>query len=102
MISAQGTFQNGGVVLDEPANFPEGAHVRVTLADEPVDVCCDGRPWPTTPEGIAAFVAEMDAIPPMDMTDAEIERWEAIRKEDREKQKALFAKWAKETGRLFP
>ena len=54
MISVLGTFQNGGVVLDEPANFPEGAHVRVILADEPVDICCDGRP--TTPEGIAASI----------------------------------------------
>ena len=88
-------------MLDEPANFPEGAHVRVTLADETVDVCGDGRPWPTTPEALAAFIAEMDAIPPMDMRDEEIERWETIRKEDRETQKALFATWAEETGRLF-
>jgi len=102
--SVHGTYQNGTVVLDEPANFPEGAHVRVTLAGARAtddDFLPDGRPWPKSPEEIAAFVAEMDAIPPMDMTDEEIERWEAIRKEERETQKALFAEWAEETGRLF-
>ena len=81
MISVQGTFQNGGVVLDQPANFPEGAHVRVILADEPVDVCCDGRPWPTTPEALAAFIAEMDATPGLDISDEDYARMEAERLE---------------------
>ena len=39
MISVHGTYQHGTVVLDEPAAFPEGAHVRITLdtADAPND-----------------------------------------------------------------
>ena len=37
----------------------------------------------------------------MDMSDEEIERWEATRNEERETQKTPFAKWAEKTGRLF-
>lgn len=79
MISIHGTYLNGAVVLDQPVNLPEGAHVRVTLDDETVDVCCDGRPWPTTPEGIAAFIAEMDATPGLEISDEDYARMEADR-----------------------
>ena len=69
-------------MLDEPVNLPEGAHVRVTLADASApddDLLPDGRPWPKTPEAIAAFVAEMDATPGLDATDEEYARIEADR-----------------------
>ena len=99
MISVHGTYQNGVVVLDAPAKLPEGAHVCVTL--DPEEYRSDGRPWPKTPEEIAAFVAEMDATPALEMTDEEIARWEATRREERESQKAMFDKWADKTGRLF-
>ena len=82
MISIHGTIQNGAVVLDQPVNLPEGAHVRVVLDDANApddDVCCDGRPWPKTPEEIAAFVAEMDATPGLDATDEEYARMEVDR-----------------------
>ena len=69
-------------MLDEPVNLPEGAHVRVTLSDASApddDLLPDGRPWPKTPEEIAAFVAEMDATPGLDATDEEYARIEADR-----------------------
>ena len=82
MISIHGTYQNGAVVLDEPVNLPEGAHVRVLFDEATVpdgDVLSDGRPWPKTPEEIAGFVAEMDATPGLDATDEEYARMEADR-----------------------
>ena len=69
-------------MLDAPVNLPEGAHVRVTLDDASApddDLLPDGRPWPKTPEEIAAFVAEMDATPGLDATDEEYARIEADR-----------------------
>ena len=69
-------------MLDEPVNLPEGAHVRVTLDDASApddDMLPDGRPWPKTPEEIAAFVAEMDATPGLDVSDEEYARIEAER-----------------------
>ena len=107
MISITGTYQHGTVVLDEPVNLPEGAHVRVTLDDpnaaaqDDTDRLSDGRPWPKTPEEIAAHLAEMDAIPPLDMSDEEIAQWEARRREEREWQKAQFPKWTEEATRAF-
>ena len=69
-------------MLDAPVNLPEGAHVRVTLDEASApddDLLPDGRPWPKTPEEIAAFVAEMDATPGLDATDEEYARIEADR-----------------------
>lgn len=65
MIAMQGTIQNRQIVLDAPANLPEGTRVEVL----PID---GARPtlgmreedWPTTPEGIAALLARMDQIEP--------------------------------------
>ena len=104
MNSVHGTYQHGTVVLDEPANFPEGAHVRVTLdaadaADD--DFLPDGRPWPKTPEEIEAFLAEIDAIPAM-MTEEEHLAWEARRLAEKETQKELMRKSADKIARLFP
>ncbi len=94
-----GTYKNGTVVLDEPAGFPDGAHVRVTLDDD--DLLPNGRPWPKTPEEIEAFLAEVDAIPPM-MTEEEHLAWEVRRREEKGTQKALMQKDAAEIARLFP
>ena len=69
-------------MLDAPVNLPEGAHVRVTLDEASApedDLLPDGRPWPKTPEEIAAFVAEMDATPGLDAPDEEYARMEADR-----------------------
>ena len=74
MISITGTYQHGTVVLDEPVNLPDGAHVRVTL-DDPK---------------IAAYLAEMDATPGLDMSDEEYAQWEAERRENEEWQKSQF------------
>jgi hypothetical protein len=88
VIAAHGTYQHGTVLLDEPVNLPEGAQVRVTLDVEPPagatrtttdDRLSDGRPWPKTPEEIAAFLAEMDATPGLEVSDEEYARVEAER-----------------------
>ena len=85
MISITGIYQHGTVVLDAPVNLPEGAHVRVTLDDpnsaaaDDVDRLSDGRPWPKTPEELAAYLAEMDATPGLEMSDEEYAQWEAER-----------------------
>ena len=108
MISTTGTYQHGTVILDQPVNLPEGAHLRVTLdsPDAPPgddeDRLGDGRPWPKTPEEIEAYLAEMDAIPSLEMSDEEFAQWEARRKKEREWQKAQFPKWVKDAARAFP
>lgn len=83
MIAVHGTYQHGTILLDELVNLPEGAQVRVILdptpTDEGDDRLSDGRAWPKTPEEIAAFVAEMDATPGLEMSDEEYARLEEER-----------------------
>jgi hypothetical protein len=63
MTAMHGTIQNGQIMLDAPAELPEGTRVEVL----PIEAA---RPtlgmreedWPTTPEGIAALLARMDQV----------------------------------------
>ena len=80
VIAIHGTYQQGALLLDEPVNLPEGAQVRVALEPEPAgsvsraeadDLLSDGRPWPKTPEELAAFLVEMEATPGLEFSDEE-------------------------------
>ena len=93
MITIHGIYQQGSVVLDYPVNLPDGALVKVTLdpeagaavsRDEAHDRLGDGRAWPQTPEEMAAFLAEMDATPGLEISDEEFAQMET----DRQARKA--------------
>jgi hypothetical protein len=63
MNALQGTVRHGQIVLDDPANLPEGTRVAV-LPLEAVQPITGMREedWPTTPEGVAALLARMDQV----------------------------------------
>jgi hypothetical protein len=65
MNTLQGTVKNGQIVLDEPAELPEGSRVEV-FPVEAVRPTLGMREedWPTTPEGIATLLARMDQVEP--------------------------------------
>lgn len=65
------------------------------------DRFCDGRPWPETAAELRALLAEMEATPPLEMTNEEIAGWEARRQLERERQKRAFPEWAKGLGGSF-
>jgi hypothetical protein len=79
MNALQGTVKNGQIVLDDPAELPEGSRVEVL----PVEAA---RPtlgmreedWPTTPEGIAALLARMDQVEPGWLSLEDDAVWRAI------------------------
>jgi len=65
MNAFQGTVRHGQIVLDDPADLPEGTRVAVL----PLEVAPPIRgmreeDWPTTPEGIAALLTRMDQVEP--------------------------------------
>lgn len=96
MIAIKGTVRNGQVVLDEPADLPDGARVEVVPAASP-EYGMREEDYPTTPEGIAALVKRMDAIEPMAFTPEE----EADLAEWRKKQKEYeLANWEKRCRRV--
>lgn len=80
MSAIFGTYIDGKVVLDAPAPLPDGTRVRLVTEDsEYVGVGMRDEDWPTTPEGIAALIARMDATEPVQMTDEEMAAWEKSR-----------------------
>jgi hypothetical protein len=54
-MTYRGHVKNGVVVLDEPAELPEGAEVRVELAEDAAG--------PTLAEKLAPFIGCLDGLP---------------------------------------
>lgn len=99
MISVQGTFQNGAVVLDQPVNLPEGAHVRVT-SDDNADVCCDGSLWDDSAEGRRKWLEWFDALDPA-FSNEEAEQLQVMLRRMRNEQKPLQAQRDLMIERMF-
>jgi predicted DNA-binding antitoxin AbrB/MazE fold protein len=71
MLEVTGTVTNGVVVPTQPGSLPEGAKVRVVVeSDEPTGGMRE-EDWPTTPEGIAALLAEWKTLEPIEYTPEE-------------------------------
>lgn len=102
MNAIKATVKNGQVLAAVPADWPEGSEVVI----EPLASGTDyggmrDEDWPTTPEGIAALLKRWDALEPLEMTPEEEARWEAIRKEDKEREKARFFEDAERLRRMW-
>jgi hypothetical protein len=100
MAAIRGRYIDGKVVLDTPPDWPEGAEVSVHPVEEYVGIGMREEDWPTTPEGIAALIAEMDRIEPF-LSPEEDEAWRKALAEQKARQKATWDKWTKEAGELF-
>src|SRR6187455_1885396 len=83
MQSIMGKIHNGQIALGEPLNWPEGTPVYVvaisSLEDGP-QAEIDGD---ESPAEIAHWIAEFEAIPPLEMSPEEEARWQAARREQR-------------------
>jgi hypothetical protein len=61
MTSLQGTIKNGQIILDAPTALPEGTRVEVLpIENTRASLGMREEDWPTTPEGIAVLLAQMD------------------------------------------
>ena len=77
-MAVRGRFVNGTIVLDGPADWPEGTTVVVEPLPAAESVGMREEDWPTTPEGIAALLKAWDAMEPLEMTpeeEADIAAW---------------------------
>jgi hypothetical protein len=79
MIRIAATVRGGVIVPSEPLDWPDGTEVEVhpvcELADDEI---------PDSPEEIVRWIAEFNAIPPLQMTDEEEAAWIADRKAQRD------------------
>ncbi len=70
--SQTATWKNGQVILDGPADWPEGCKLRVAAISTPAEpIGIPDDQWPRDPQGIAELLKRMDQIEPFDMTPAE-------------------------------
>jgi hypothetical protein len=80
MNAMKGTLKNGHIVLDGPTHWPEGC--RVIVEPERTNQLGGGlteEDQPEDPEAIKKWLAEFDAIPPLEMTPEEEAEWQAAR-----------------------
>jgi hypothetical protein len=78
MSAIRGKYVNGMVVLETPADWPNGMEVVVEPALSAETFGIREDEWPTTPEGIAALLARMDQFDAIEMTpeeEADIAAW---------------------------
>jgi hypothetical protein len=89
MSIIHGTYKSGHVELDTPVDWPEGARVGIlsppreeetSLAAVPEQFGMSDADWPTTKEGIAALIAEWNAMEPLELTPEDEKEIEAAQK----------------------
>jgi hypothetical protein len=97
--SAHGTWKNGQVILDKPADWPEGCRVTIEPAakEEPLDM--REEDWQDTPEAIADWLQWYDSLEPLEMTPQEEAEWQAARTAMKE---YTVANMHKDTEGMFP
>src|SRR5947209_252755 len=91
MNALQGTIKNGQIILDAPATLTEGTRVEVLPIEEAgPSLSMREEDWPTTPEGIAAFLARMDQVEPGWLSPEDDAAWRAALREQKEFDKSGF------------
>ncbi len=64
-----GTWKEGRIILDGPADWPDGCRVTVEpISDQVETLGITEEQWPRTPEAIAEWLAWFDSIEPIEMT----------------------------------
>ena len=67
-----GTWKEGQIILDEPADWPDGCRVTVVpIAGQVETLGITEEQWPRTPEAVAEWLAWFDSIEPIEMTPEE-------------------------------
>ena len=104
MGTVRGTYRDGQVILDgpPPADWPDGAEVRLELVDPAAEGDPDGI-LGNDPESIARWEAYMDALhQKYRMTDEQAAEWDRILREKKEADKAMWEERCRKIEGLFP
>ena len=86
----KGTFRNGQIILDTPADWPDGCRVTVELDSPPEITGMTEEEQGDDPESIARWITEFDAIPPLQMSPDEEAAWLAARNTQKQFEKSRF------------
>jgi hypothetical protein len=97
MTAIKGTVRNRQVVVEVPADWPEGCEVRI----EPIARADAEDDAPAAPEVIAARLALMDQIEPGWLSPEDEATWKAALEAQKEFEKATFNEWSEELRRIW-
>jgi len=78
MNTITGTYRKGGIDLDGPVTWPEGARVEVSVPEEKIGLT--EAEWSTTKEGLAALIKRASEFEPIEMTPEEEAEWMAAQR----------------------
>ncbi len=99
MQAIKGKYENGQIVLNEPADWPEGTEVVVEPVPQEETIGIREEDWPDTPEAIAEWLRWYDSLEPLEFTpeeEADLAAW-------RQKVKDYtIANMGKGIGEMFP
>jgi hypothetical protein len=98
MRTVKGTVKDGHIALAEPVDWPEGRELRVARIPSDSEARNDAQA--DDPESIARWIAEFDAIPPLQMTPAEEAQWQAARNAQRELERVKLDRRGVEMGKF--
>ena len=88
MIAVHAKWKEGRVVVDEAVDWPEGCELEVLPVA--VNGSEDDDDQSNDPAEIARWIAEFQAVPPLEMTAGEEAEWQAARKAQREFELQTF------------
>jgi hypothetical protein len=78
MTAIKGIWTNGGIVLDQPADWPEGCRVFIEPAPEEGPIGIREEDWSDTPEAVAEWLQWYDSLEPLEMSaeeEADLAAW---------------------------
>jgi hypothetical protein len=101
MNAIKGIVRNGHIVLDHPADLPEGCRVLVEPITEEEILGIREEDWQDTPEAIAAWLRWYDSLEPLQRTPQEEAEWQAARQAQAEREKAAFSERAEKLRRIW-
>lgn len=90
MSAITGTVKNGLVVLDDPAELPNGSRVVVQPLESAETFGLSESDWHDTPEAIAEWIAWYDSMEPIELSAAEERAIEDFRQRQKEIGKSVF------------
>lgn len=101
MGTIRGTIRDGKVVLDEPANWPDGTTVDVAPTEEAQHVGLSEDDQGDDPESIACWIAWAQSIQPLILTPEDEERIRQARADQRAWELANWEARGKKIENLF-
>jgi hypothetical protein len=70
-ILVRGIVRDGRIEVETPINLPDGTELLIPLPEGASPPPASESGWDNSPEGIAAWLAWFDSLPPLTITPAE-------------------------------